>query len=326
MKNLFKYFPIVFLLAIVVAGCDDDEGNTINENPPTADFTANKTKIFQGESVTFTDLSANDPTTWMWNFGSIDDTTSTKSPSKTFPKVGTFSISLTVTNSFGADSITITNYIEVDTLIMGTPGTLTDIDGNTYNTITIGSQEWMTENLRVTHFFDGTEIPLIENDSIWGALEDNNDATAFCFPNNDSNSEYGALYTYGAAIKACPEGWHLPSDQEWKQLEMYIGMTQDEAEKSGWRGIDEGLKLKSFAGWDRNNGTIDFGFTALPAGYRYSSNGAFYPEGTSAYFWSSSEGDAGNANYRFLSYNSNQINSDNVRGKSYGFSVRCIKD
>jgi uncharacterized protein (TIGR02145 family) len=326
MKKTYKYLLFMFLLALIIAGCENENDITINENPPTADFSYNKTRIFQGEKVTFTDLSTNDPDSWMWNFGTTDDTTSTQSPSKTFSHVGTYSVSLTVSNGYGADSITVSDCVVVDTLVMGTSGTVTDIDGNTYNTINIGTQEWMAENLKVSHYSDGTEITLIEDNSEWSLLADDDASAAYCYLDNESSSEYGALYTYGAAIRACPEGWHLPSDEEWKQLEMYIGLTQDAADSTGWRGIDEGLKLKSSAGWDKNNGTVDFGFNALPGAYRYSSTGGFYAEGSSAYFWTSTEGDSDNAYYRLLSCSYDQINRNNLRGKSYGFSVRCVKD
>jgi uncharacterized protein (TIGR02145 family) len=326
MKNIYQCIPFMFLLASFIGGCKDDVV-TVNTNPPTADFSANKVKIFQGEGVTFTDLSKDYPTTWMWNFGtSINDTLSTQNPLKTYSRVGTYSMSLKVANSYGIDSIMKTNYIQVDTLILGTAGTVKDIDGISYTTISIGTQVWMAQNLKVTKFKDGTPIPLVETDSIWGALADNNDAVAYCYHKNLKTSTYGALYTYAAAIKAAPAGWHLPTDAEWKQLEMYIGMTQTEADKTGARGIDEGLKLKASAGWTSNNGTVNFGFLALPGAYRYGSNGAFYPTGTDGYWWTSTENDGSSAYYRSLSYYFNTVTRDKLRGKSYGFSVRCVKD
>ncbi|WP_372776062.1 FISUMP domain-containing protein [Mangrovibacterium sp.] len=327
MKKIYKYLPIMLLLASCIAGCDEDEGMSANENPPTAEFSANKIKIFQGESISFTDLSTDNPADFYWNFGTSDtDTSTTQNPTKRYTMVGNYSVSLKVVNSFGSDSLIKTNYIQVDTLLLGEAGTVTDIDGNSYKTITIGNQVWMAENLKVTHFPDGTEIPLIENDSIWGALADNDDSPAFSYYNNLSTGSYGALYTYAAAIKAAPEGWHLPTDEEWKQLEMYIGMSQEDADSEGWRGIDEGLKLKSSAGWSNMNGTVNFGFSALPGGYRYSTNGAFYPATYHGYWWTSTESDGSNAYFRALSYNTSKINRDNLRGKSFGFSVRCVKD
>jgi len=325
MKNIFKYIPAIFLLAIFISGCDDNE-DIVSEDLPVAAFSANKTKIFIGESITFTDLSSGNPTSLLWNFGTIDDTTSTANPSKKFKTVGTYTITLAVSNDFGSDTLVKTDYIEVDSLILGESDTLIDIDGNIYNTIAIGDQIWMAENLKVTHFPDGTSIPLVENDSIWGSLEDNNDAFAYCYYDNISNGSYGALYTYAAAVKACPEGWHLPSDDEWKQLELYIGMYQADVDTTGWRGIDEGLKLKSSSGWAKNDGEVDFGFKALPGGYRYSTNGAFCSDTYLGYWWTSTESDDTNAYYRALSSNTDKINRDNLRGKSFGFSVRYVKD
>jgi hypothetical protein len=103
--------------------------------------------------------------------------------------------------------------------------TVTDIDGNIYNTVLIGNQCWMKENLRVTHYPDGDEIPQIMLDEEWAALADNNTDDAMCLPLNDDGFHPGALYTYAAAIGdnwerdfnegqgVCPHGWHLPSDE-----------------------------------------------------------------------------------------------------------------
>ena len=223
-------------------------------------------------------------------------------------------------------------------------GTVTDFDGNTYNTVKIGNQWWMVENLKVTHYPDGTPIPLVEDNSAWDALGYTD--KAYCFYNNSSanGDTYGALYTWAAAMNgaassgnnpsgvqgACPDGWHLPSDAEYKELEMYLGMSQSEADNSGWRGTNEGSKLAgNEALW--TNGTLDSnaefgtsGFTALPGGYR-DLNGTFTNLGHSAYFWGATEGGNSDAWSRGLNYD----RSDVYRGygyKYYGFSVRCTKD
>ena len=127
----------------------------------------------------------------------------------------------------------------------------------------------------------------------------------------------------------CPADWHLPSDAEWKTMEMYLGMTQVQADATGYRGTNEGSKLAGNAGlW--NNGDLennaDFGtsgFTGLPVGYRHS-NGSFNYLMIHTYLWSS--GDGGTAAWdRGLDYNSAQVHRlDN--DQDYGFSVRCVKD
>lgn len=164
--------------------------------------------------------------------------------------------------------------------------TVTDYDGNVYQTVHIGDQIWMKENLKVTHYSDGTSIPLVEDALEWDALA--NDSKAYCWnDNNTSNGViYGALYSGAAAINGstgsdskpsrlqgvCPSGWHLPSDDEWKQLEMELGMSQAEVEDTGFRGTDEGGKLKETGTmhWFSPNlgATNESGFTALPGGQR----------------------------------------------------------
>ena len=98
-----------------------------------------------------------------------------------------------------------------------------------------------------------------------------------CYNNNAVNCEkYGRLYNWDAALKACPLGWHLPSDVEWKTLEMYLGMSQSMSHDKGYRGTYEGKQMKFTSGWaDNGNGTNSSGFDALPGGGCYRS-GSFY--------------------------------------------------
>ncbi|MFC2126653.1 FISUMP domain-containing protein [Bacteroidota bacterium] len=216
---------------------------------------------------------------------------------------------------------------------------LTDFDGNTYETVVIGNQEWMVENLKVTHYADGTPIPLVEDEGIWDNLGSTDKAYCF-YDNSSSNGDiYGALYTWAAAMNgqdgsdnnpsgvqgACPTGWHLPSDAEWKELEMYLGMSQEDADDTGWRGTDEGIKLKAESGWIQDgNGTNESGFTALPGGYR-SGGGAFAFDGVAGIWWTSKVINSDSAWYRSIYDNRNNI-ARNVWIKNYGYSVRCLKD
>jgi uncharacterized protein (TIGR02145 family) len=135
-------------------------------------------------------------------------------------------------------------------------------------------------------------------------------------------------YAVDDSRNIAPEGWHVATDEEWKQLEMYLGMSQTEADTTGWRGADEGGKLKE-AGtthWTSPNtgATNESGFTALPGGYR-GSTGDFTNVGGSALFWSSTEGSSGTAWGRYLGCYDSQVyrGSNNKRG---GFSVRCVRD
>jgi uncharacterized protein (TIGR02145 family) len=224
---------------------------------------------------------------------------------------------------------------------------IADIDGNLYNTLQIGSQCWMKENLRVSKYSDGTPIPYITDYYGWGNLGDNNTDKGYCYYNNDSAlyaSSYGALYSWAAAMNgyfgtnnnpsgvqgACPLYWHVPSDNEWKDLEMYLGMSQTEAALNGFRGTNEGGKLKE-AGtthWlSPNTGaTNSTGYTALPAGGRSSNySGGFFGLNTYTAFVTSTHQSTTASWTRTLSKDYSMISRD-YSNKSYGTSLRCVKD
>jgi len=167
---------------------------------------------------------------------------------------------------------------------------------------------------------------------------------SWCYDNNDSLRDiYGALYRWPAAMNGgassdanpsgvqgvCPDGWHLPSDAEWKQLEIYLGMSQSQADISGdWRGTDEGGKIKETGTthWNSPNigATNESGFSALPGGYRNNS-GPFGNIGYSAELWSSTENYSNNAWTRTLINGLGKILRVSY-SKEQGFSVRCLKD
>jgi uncharacterized protein (TIGR02145 family) len=212
-------------------------------------------------------------------------------------------------------------------------------------TIKIGNQIWMAENLKTTHYANGAEITLVEDGAAWSALGYTDKAMCY-YDNSTTNADtYGALYTWAAAMNgvtssttnpsgiqgACPDGWHIPSDAEWKELEMYLGMSQAQADVAGWRGTTEGSKLAGNADlW--TNGSLEndaafgtSGFLALPAGRRYS-NGTFTNLGYGANFWSATEYGASNAWSRFLYYYYSEVYRYDCFYKNSGFSVRCIKD
>ena len=151
---------------------------------------------------------------------------------------------------------------------------ITDIDGNKYHTVKIGNQEWMIENLRVKHYRNGNAVPNVTSDSEWFNLS----ISAYCvYDNNEVNaSTYGYLYNWHAVNDSqniAPSGWHVPSDEEWKQLEMYLGMSQAEADAYGPRSTDVGGKMKETGinYWISPNtgANNESGFTGLPGGYRH---------------------------------------------------------
>jgi len=199
-----------------------------------------------------------------------------------------------------------------------TGSTVTDIDGNVYSTVQIGDQLWMAENLKTTTYSNGTPINLVENDTDWENLT----TGAYCWYDNDQAQyaeTYGALYNWYAVNTGnlCPDGWHVPTDEEWTALENYIA-------SDGHSGT-EGEALKAIYGWDDNgNGTDDYGFTGLPGGFRYG-NGTFYPIDKDGYWWSSTEYDAFSAWTRYLDYDSGCVTRHNY-DKTYGLSVRCLRD
>jgi uncharacterized protein (TIGR02145 family) len=198
-------------------------------------------------------------------------------------------------------------------------GTMTDIQGNVYKTVQIGSQVWMAENLRTARYKDDTAIPQVTDNTAW----DNLTTPGYCWYNNEKatyGNIYGALYNWYAVNtwKLCPTGWHVPSDAEWTTLTTFLGGV-----------IVAGGKMKE-AGtthWQSPNtgATNESGFSGLPGGYRLT-NGYFSTIiGYNGYWWSSSEYSTSSAWYRYLTYDTSTIYRG-VDYKEYGFSVRCVRD
>lgn len=203
---------------------------------------------------------------------------------------------------------------------------LTDIQGNLYNTVLVGTKLWMAENLRVTVLNDNVQIPTITDDALWVATT----GPAYCWYNNDQSFKptYGALYNWFTAASGnlCPTGWHVPTDEEFNVLEISLGMAADQSEVWGWRGTDHGLKMKNQTGWDENgNGTNSSGFSALPGGYRFGGDGQFFLQTTITYWWSSTEHDADRGWYRRLDSTSDQVYRASTSKKG-GKYIRCVKD
>ena len=224
------------------------------------------------------------------------------------------------------------------------PNKLIDIDSNVYKTITIGKQTWMAENLKVTRYANGAVIPHITDNTAWANLGDNDTDKGYSYQNNNANKEsdlYGALYTYAAATNGdnssnnvqgvCPKGWHLPSDEEWKALEIGLGMSTEDANDTSWRGTDQGSQLAGNAGlWVdgilENN--LNFGssnFSGVPGGSRYDYNGAFVNIGIHGYWWTSTQKGSKYAFVHRIDHRATTVFRFE-HAKSYGISVRCVKD
>lgn len=195
---------------------------------------------------------------------------------------------------------------ETDNTFEGTTGKFTDNrDSQVYKWVKIGEQIWMAENLNYT-------------------TED-----SWTYDSSSSNGDtYGRLYNWYVTLTACPSGWHLPTDEEWKTLEMTLGMSQRDADAIGMRGTDEGGKMREAgtAHWKSPNtgATNSSGFTALPGSFR-SNDGTFSGLGDDGIWWSSSDYSYASALGRYLNYNHNRVVRSNFN-KLSGFSVRCIKD
>ncbi len=206
---------------------------------------------------------------------------------------------------------------------------LSDIEHNIYNTIQIGNQVWMAENLKTTKYNDGEEIALLTSESQWDDITPH-----YCWYENDEVSYkemYGALYNFHTIEtgRLCPVGWHIPSELEWQELLDYVA-------DNGYLGI-EGKALKATFGWESyegaGNGTNDFGFKGLPGGGYYL--GGWYYEydsfsslGTVGIWWTSTEFYLANINHGKTFRLSNMLNEAGIRFdlKSSGHSVRCVKD
>jgi len=183
-------------------------------------------------------------------------------------------------------------------------------DNESYKIIDIGNQTWMAENLR----YRGGELkPGKGLDSI------SNDASPLhYYIYKDSKKYYkrfGSLYTWTAAQIACPDGWHLPTDNEWQEMEISLGMTNKEAEGSNWRGTNEGSQLKK-------NGTS--GFNGLMSGYK-SNRGGFRKEKEVTAFWTSTPILKNTAYHRTLYESETKIHRGDAKNGD-GFCVRCVKD
>lgn len=293
---------------------------------PVANFSSNLVTGMEPLLVNFTDLSENSPTSWLWNFGD-GNTSIEQNPSHLYENDGYYNVSLRAENWSGFDTLTKTDYILVGDVGGGEPcpGTPTiTYENQTYNTVQLGSQCWLRENLNVGIMIDGSSD-----------MQDNDIIEKYCYNNDESNCDiYGGQYRWAEAMQhsiqeeeqgICPSGWHIPSDDEWKSLEGFLGMSSFDYDDTGWRGIDQGEEMKSTSNWyEYGNGNNSSGFSGLPGGYiTLGGLSDFLYE--SSFWWSSSENNSASAWSRGLDYRYDNIcrNSD---AKNYGFFIRCIKN
>ena len=218
-------------------------------------------------------------------------------------------------------------------------GSITDVDGNTYNSLTYGDQAWTVENAEMVTYRDGTEIPQVTDNTEWSNLT----TGAWTYYSNDPTKH--RLYNWYAVVgiydndettpnkEFAPQGWHVPSDAEWTTLENYLidsGYNYDQtttgnkiakamASITGWNTSTDTGAIGNYQGTNNSSG-----FNAFPEGYRFNS-GSFSYEGGNAVFWSSTESSTNSVWIRLLYLNYSYLNSDNYY-KRDGFSVRFVRD
>ena len=197
-------------------------------------------------------------------------------------------------------------------------GTVADVEGNIYNTVRIGTQVWMAENLRTTLLSDGTSLDAVQDAGDWSEVS----SPAYCWYDNDEAANrqvYGALYNYYSVStgKLCPEGWHVPTLDEWQILGDELADTLSAGGQ---------LKETGTGHWNSPNtgATNSSGFTALPAGLRYF-EGTYNSLGYFASFWSFTEEDINRGWYSSLYYADSRLGM-NTTFKRNGFSVRCLRN
>ena len=187
----------------------------------------------------------------------------------------------------------------------GTSAEMTDIDGNVYKTVKIGSQVWMAENLKVTHYRDGTAITRVTGNAEWDL-----ETEAYC----RYNDTYGVLYNWYAVDdirNIAPEGWHVSTDEEWSELIDYLGGDNIAGSK-----LAGNADLWNDGGLENDSEFGTTGFTALPGGYRWNGNGNYAAMGLFDPFWSATLLSSGTAMKWRLHYNGSAINhsGNNERG------------
>ena len=225
---------------------------------------------------------------------------------------------------FGGKTCSIT--IDVENAIQnptsGYGPNITDVEGNSYKTVTIGTQTWMAENLKVSKYNDGTTIPNISDNTQW----QNSTTGAWSYYNNDvtNNAKYGKLYNWYAVSKTsngnknvCPTGWHVPTDAEWSVLTDYLGGES----VAGGKMKEVGTTSWNSPNTDATNTSL---FSALPGGGR-SYGGDYGVIGGYGYWWSYTEKDTSSAWYRYLG-GTGGFADRNSYNKRNGLSVRCLMD
>jgi len=321
------YVLMIALVAIVFSGCEKDDTSSkkdpviIWENP--ADITVGTLL-----SATQLNATADVPGTFVYTpaigaslaVGANQDLKVDFTPTDVATyNVASKTVKINVIQPTGDGGVTSAVFNTTKTY-----GTMTDQNGNTYKTITIGTQTWMAENLRVTKYRNGDPIPNVTDNAAWVALT----TGAYCSYGNTANKDdiasYGRLYNWYAASDSrniAPLGWHVPTDADWTTLTTYLGGEAVAGDK---------MKETGTTHWTSPNtsATNESGFTALPSGIRwgfYAPGEAFGRLGYGGYWWSSTAGVAPYAWYRDVDCSYADCSRRYI-SKQEGFAVRLIKD
>ena len=300
---------------------------TVNA-PLSAGTLSGNQNICDGSTTTFSSTQSGGS----WSSSNTGTATVNGSGDVTGQSAGTATITYTVDGTGGCSDATATRTVTTESCPCGSATNLTDTrDSKTYGIVEIGNQCWMSENLAYLPSVVGPGTGNGTNPYYYVYGYNGTDVTTA--KSGGNYSTYGVLYNWPAIMDGagssstnpsgvqgvCPTGWHLPSDEEWKELEMQLGMSPVDADATGWRGTNEGDQLKT-SSW---GGTNSSGFTALPGGYR-NANGSFYGEGSGDHWWSATESGAGA--WRRSLYSSRSDVYRDTRDKGFGFSVRCIRN
>lgn len=345
MKRKIFYFSVLFAVFSItfLTNCKkkaDDPATPITSVPTittTAVSGINATFATSGGNVTSDGNATITARGVCWSTSQNPTIADSKSSNGT--GTGTFTSSITgLTNNtlyyvraYATNSVGTSYGNEVSfTTSTSSSNTVTDIDGNVYNTVTIGTQVWMKENLKVLHYRNGDPITKVTDNTTWSTLT----TEAYCWYNNDSATNgtvYGALYNWFAVNdyrKISPVGWHVPTSAEWNILEKFLDSTVDTT-AVGSVGTDIGSKLKEAGAthWTSPNAgaTNSSGFTGLPGGYRYSS-GIFGTINDRGLWWTATQENIYNARYRYVGFDFQTIMASTSGNLKAGYSLRLIKD
>jgi len=306
---------ITFILLLV--SCEDSTESK-NEPPEILSLIAEPDTVETGGTSELTCNASDedgDALSYIWTTSGASTSGIESTVTYTAPTtVGKYTITCTVSDGNGGEDSENVNIVVIDWIT----GTVSDIDGNEYQTVKIGDQWWMAENLNVVRYRNGDAIPNVTDNTEWWNLS----TGAFCEYNNDiiNVATYGRLYNWFAVDDSrniAPTGWHVPTDDEWQILVDFLGGNSTAGGK---------MKETGTAHWSSPNAgaTNSSGFSALPGGH-CSFDGSFYNMSTFAEFWSSRESNSSSAWFRALGFDFPVIDrGDN--GKKLGFSVRCIRD